>query len=532
VLWLLMVKKKPVEDEALAVKILRTLPCNWRLAGLLIACPVAIASCSQTPEKTDTATGTATAPATTTSTTTTAADGTSKTTTATSTAGGAAKAAPDKSADKDEDKVPTDTRAGEVIPQIEAARKKIKLGAMPDTEVICIVANAPITIGEYRRQLKSREEEVQTNLSQNPNLRRQLLEDAKRNNITLTADEKQRLLETAKKAEDATGKALTDQLKKSHETMEKFNEYVLDLGLAFKDAGYRIEKQLLHQLVDRTILTQAARTHGYGPAAFTSYVEMKKGKVYEELLGSGFTADQLKDEIIANELVSRMIARIQKGTQASDADVEKFYKEHQALFKHGDLIRISQIVIAAPPKDIGAGVKSIRTQVHEQEPKLSGSELDTLVKLKEQEAKTKAQELLARALKPGADFAKLANENTDDIPSRAAKLGGDMDYQDKDRLMKEFADKVMPLKVGQVYPSLIPSDYGYHIIKVTGKKPAGVASLAEVKAKIEKVVNDQKADDALKKWLIEKRHTTTIVLSPEFQALVSADNKAKSSGTN
>ena len=481
----------------MAVKIFRTLPWNWRLTGLLIASSVAIAGCGPTPDKKETATGTGTATATTTS-VTTGSDGSSKTTAATSTKGGAEKPAATAAtaADKDADKVPTDTRAGQMIPQVEAARRKIKLGAMPDSEVICVVANAPITIGEYRRQLKSREEEVQTNLSQNPNLRKQLLEDAKRNHITLTDDEKQRLLETAKKAEDASGKALTDQLKKSHETMEKFNEYVLDLGLAFKDAGYRIEKQLLHQLVDRTILTQAARTYGFGPAAFTAYVDMKKGKAYSELLGSGFTPDQLKDEIIANELVSRMIAKIQKGSQATDADVEKFYKEHQDLFKHGDLIRISQIVIAAPPKDQGESVKSIRTQVQEQEPKLKGAELDTLVKLKEQEAKTKAQELLARALKPGEDFAKLANENTDDIPNRAAKLGGDMDYQDKNNLMKEFADKVMPLKVGQVYPSLISSAYGYHIIKVTGKKLAGVASLAEVKAKIAKVVSDQKADEA------------------------------------
>jgi len=515
-----------------------------------MASSLAITSCSKPEEKKDTVsaeTGKVAATATSGSTTgaarksaaggkttsaTSTAAGESKSTTATSTAAGESKsttatstaAGESKSTSKADEKVGAKLGSGtqqDVIPKIEAARRKIKLGAMPDSEVICIVAELPITIGEYRRQLKSREEEIQARLSQDASLKQTLMEDAKRNNVTLTDDERKRLLETAKKAEDAGGKNLTDQLKKSHQTIDKFNDYVLDLGLAFKDAGYRIEQTLLHQLVDRTILTQAARTAGFGPAAFNSYADTKKTKTYDELLRSGFTADQLKDEIIANELVSRMITKIQKNSNATDADAEKFYKENQQHFKHGEMIRVSQILIAAPPKDLGNDVKSIRTQVKEQS-KLTGSELDTLVKLKEQEAKNKADDLLKRALK-GEDFAKLANENTDDIPSRAAKLGGDLDYQDKGNLIKEFSDKVGPLKVGQVYPALIPSQFGYHIIKVTGKKPAGVVPLAEVKAKIVKHVSDQKADEALRNWLAEKRHTTTIELSPEFQALVSAD---------
>ena len=487
---------------------------NRDVVGVAVAFSLVLAGCTKSEDKPG---GTAT----TSSTTTTATTTTATTTTATNTAGGAGQPG-NKGADKKPDeKIPAAVAADGRVAIVEEARKKIKLGTMPDSQVIVVVGDVPITIGDYRRQLKSREEEMQASLSADPNLKQALIEDAKKNNISLTADEKQRLLETAKKAEAATGKALTDELKRSHQTMDKFNDYVLEVGLAFKDATFRIEENLLHQLVDRALLTQAARTAGFGPAAFQYYVETKKRKVYQELLQSGFTADQIKDEVIANDLVTHMVKKIQSGAQATDSDIEKFYKEHQDQFKHSELIQVSQIVIAAPPQDIG-GIKSIRSQVLEKDPKLTGAALEEKVKAKELEVKKKAEDILARALK-GEDFAKLSNDNTDDIANRAAKLGGDMGYREKDGIQTEFASKVSALKVGQVYPSLIPSPYGYFIVKLTGKKPAGIAPLSEMKDKIAMHVSEKKADEALQNWLLEKRRTTKIAMSPEFQALVTAD---------
>jgi len=215
-----------------------------------------------------------------------------------------------------------------------------------------------------------------------------------------------------------------------------------------------------------------------------------------------------------------MIESIRKSATVTDSDIKHLYDQNQEKFKHGDLVKLSQIVIAAPSKD-SPEQPSMRTQLKQQDPKISNADLEKKVKIVEQQQKQKAQELLEKALK-GEDFAKLANEHTDDIASRAAKIGGDMGYQDNSHMLKEFAAKVDSIKVGQVYPNLIPSEYGYHIVKVTDRKPGGVQPLAEVKENLRNYLQQTAEQKALHDWLIEKRKSTDIKLSPQFQALVDA----------
>ncbi|MBS1956720.1 MAG: peptidylprolyl isomerase [Cyanobacteria bacterium SZAS-4] len=452
-----------------------------------------LSSCSKTDEKVDT----------------------TKTTTATTTTTTTTTSAPDAKAGKEQD-LPDG-----LLPQIEAARKVIKLGKMPDSDVICTVAGTPITIGQYRKTLLGQEEQIQASLSSNKEAAEQLVAQAKKEGLSLTADEKKRLLETAQKAENASGGIVKKHLEQAHETAEHFNQYVLDLGLAFKVSTAKIEETLLHQLVDREILCGAARTKGYGPAAYNVYIDAKKNKAFDKMIAEGMNKDQLRDDIVQGELVKRMIESIRKSATVSEADIQKLYDQNKEKFKHGDLIKLSQIVIAAPSKD-SPQQPSMRTQLKQQEPKISNADLDKKVKIVEQQQHQKAQELLDKALK-GADFAKLANESTDDIASRAAKIGGDMGYQDKSHMLKEFAAKVDTLKAGQIYPSLITSEFGYHIIKVTDRKPGGVQPLSEVKEDLRAYLKQSAEAKALHDWLIEKRKATDIRLSPEFQALVNAN---------
>ena len=183
-----------------------------------------LSGCSKSAEKTDT----------------------TKTTTATTTTTGAVDSKTDSKTSKTEP-----VSGNGLIPKIEAARKKIKLGAMPDSEVICTVAGTPITIGQYRRTLQTQEEQIQTTLSADQGMQRQLIEEGRRAGISLTEDEKKRLLATAAKAEKASGGVVKKHLDSVHETTAQFDQYVLDLGLAFKVATAKIEEQLLHQIVDR-----------------------------------------------------------------------------------------------------------------------------------------------------------------------------------------------------------------------------------------------------------------------------------------
>lgn len=108
------------------------------------------------------------------------------------------------------------------------------------------------------------------------------------------------------------------------------------------------------------------------------------------------------------------------------------------------------------------------TQYIAEHPELSGSE-----------KRAKAEEILARA-KNGEDFAKLANEFSEDPGNKDAKGEGQGGiYKDvtKGRMVKPFEDAALALEPGQIAPNLVETDFGYHIIKLErkgeGKDAAG-----------------------------------------------------------
>jgi protein-export membrane protein SecD len=81
-----------------------------------------------------------------------------------------------------------------------------------------------------------------------------------------------------------------------------------------------------------------------------------------------------------------------------------------------------------------------------------------------EEAKAKAQDLLKKVL-AGEDFAELAKENSEDPGSK--EDGGEYDFQKKGTFVPEYEDVIFnkDLKDGEIYPELVETDYGWHIIK-------------------------------------------------------------------
>ena len=89
-------------------------------------------------------------------------------------------------------------------------------------------------------------------------------------------------------------------------------------------------------------------------------------------------------------------------------------------------------------------------------------------------AKQKAQGLLDRA-KNGEDFEQLAKDNSEDPGSK--DKGGDLDFVKKGQFVPAF-DTVLfdpSFKTGDVWPDLVESDYGWHIIKKIDERGSGDA---------------------------------------------------------
>ena len=110
-----------------------------------------------------------------------------------------------------------------------------------------------------------------------------------------------------------------------------------------------------------------------------------------------------------------------------------------------------------------------------------------------QAAKAKAETLLAQVQKTPGVFAEIAKKNSDD--SGSALNGGDLDFFGRGAMVKPFEDAAFSLKQGEI-SGLVESDFGYHIIMLTGSR-GGVAQPFET-------VRSQIEDDARKQLALRQ----------------------------
>jgi len=131
--------------------------------------------------------------------------------------------------------------------------------------------------------------------------------------------------------------------------------------------------------------------------------------------------------------------------------------------------------------------------------------ISTKKELSEDEALKKAQSL-RNELMLGANFNELALRESDD--KTAQKNKGELGLFIHERMVKPFSDGAFALEKGEVSKP-IKSRFGYHLIKVNKKLPAGVKAFDEVKAGI---------IDGLKKKNWETRRE-------DFYQQIKTDNK-------
>jgi peptidyl-prolyl cis-trans isomerase C len=104
-------------------------------------------------------------------------------------------------------------------------------------------------------------------------------------------------------------------------------------------------------------------------------------------------------------------------------------------------------------------------------------------------ARKKIEEIQQK-LKNGGDFAALAKEYSEG-PSGAR--GGDLGFFRHGQMVKPFENAAFGLEPGQV-SDVVTTRFGYHLIKVTEKKPAKTLAYSEVKDKIGERLKQQKIE--------------------------------------
>lgn len=140
--------------------------------------------------------------------------------------------------------------------------------------------------------------------------------------------------------------------------------------------------------------------------------------------------------------------------QVSDQQIEDYYNENQKLFAEPEQRRASHILIKV---DADAGANALEA------------------------AREKAESLAGRA-RSGESFAELAGKYSDDPGSK--DNGGDLGWFARGRMVPEFDDAVFGTEKGAIVGP-IRTNFGFHVIQLTGIREPGVRPLEEVKSQIE-----------------------------------------------
>jgi len=113
-----------------------------------------------------------------------------------------------------------------------------------------------------------------------------------------------------------------------------------------------------------------------------------------------------------------------------------------------------------------------------------------------EKVRIKAEGVLARILN-GEDFATLAGEFSEDPGSK--NNGGLYENIERGSFVTEYEAAAFSLNPGEVYPALVASGYGYHIIKLESiTNPDGYISLAAAQNVLASELNEE-----AKKWISE-----------------------------
>ena len=189
----------------------------------------------------------------------------------------------------------------------------------------------------------------------------------------------------------------------------------------------------------------------------------------------------------------------------TDAEIEAYYKDpaHAGEFQAPEQAAVEYVVLDldSVKKNIAVSEDDLRRYYDENAKRYTSPEerraSHILVKADKDapqaeraKARAKAEALLGEVRRSPQSFAEIARKNSDDEGS-AAK-GGDLDFFGRGAMVKPFEDAAFALKEGET-SGIVESDFGFHIIHVTGVRGGEKKSFESVRAAIEAEVRNQLA---------------------------------------
>lgn len=220
------------------------------------------------------------------------------------------------------------------------------------------------------------------------------------------------------------------------------------LDEAAEKAGITVTQDEVIAKFDRAVETML-KTRGLTRQEFEEETSHQYGQSLDEVRTQQLADPTYRQAVLHAKLLEH---RFPEKLAIPDKQIEKYYNDNRdKVFQRPVQVRASHILIQTNP---------------------------SMTEEEKAAARKKAEEVLAEAKKPGADFAALALEYSN-CPSKTR--GGDQGFFPRSGRMPEaFAEAAFALKIGEI-SDVVETPRGYHIIKVTGRKEASNVPLEEVK---------------------------------------------------
>jgi peptidyl-prolyl cis-trans isomerase C len=256
-----------------------------------------------------------------------------------------------------------------------------------------------------------------------------------------------------------------------------------DLTPEQKLEGYR---QILDELITEKLVNKAAAGITVPQADVDAQIAKIKAQFpsnedfSKQLSQVGQTPEQLSETIRKMLQQQRWLeSQLTGKTEVTEEEAKKFYEENKTEFTQPETVKASHILFRVNKED-------------------SEEVVDQKLKA--------AQGAEARA-KKGEDFTALAKELSEE--PGAKESGGDLGFFPKDRMVPEFAEAAFNEKVGEV-SNPVRTQFGWHVIKVTEKKPAGTLPYDEVKSQLMTYLKSKKQEEAAQDVLKSLRDSAKI----------------------
>lgn len=275
-----------------------------------------------------------------------------------------------------------------------------------------------------------------------------------------------------------------------------------------------IKTSVLDSLIDAVLMRQAVKDEGI--KVTSAEIEQKKTTAVDDTLAQKFPDQRrLKDFLRKKQMsldeykaeLRREAFPDEQGLRDSIAQ-EKLQKQIEDKVTISDQeLQDSYVEVKASHILIDPKKEAQQAQAANKDPKAAPPDGDAL-------AKARAEKLLAQ-LKAGADFAKLAKECST-CPS--APKGGDLGWFKRGMMAKEFEDAAFSLQPGQL-SGVVKTQFGYHIIKLTGRRNTLPKDFAKNKEMYRNQLKDQRKYRAWAEYRENLKKSAKIeIIDPELQA--------------